>query len=932
MSQLWVQVSFIPEEISYAYGTSAPPYQKITSTVDGQQFAFTPAVGGAGTGPGSYQFIPLSPLTANNPAVPLNVVGSDGSPEVALQLTAISPGPPYGTGPWNDNYQLLFYAQAIGYEIVPNGSPPPTNPSDTATANFKGYILYANGNGLVPTPYTAEISYSPYIWTIGSSLQINPFDKSEAAQVTVTYDPHFNINSPIQTGSIRFTDSDPAAITTTSTIDQEATAHDASGNPITLTDDQMKKLEAAFTIPANTTNGAVNWTYNPDGSALNFLAPAETAVVTKTVQISDQNGANDTATVTVTLQGNPPSDVVAGLDISVYPGDDVMASLRQYTNLGGTGFYLYPAPSHNGPGGSSWMGHLQTLLNQGWLVNPIYVGRQNGDDPDRAGEAFIQNAPLAPADEGVSEAQQAVADMQLAGGSGFPIGTTVYLDIESHDNFVRSAPDLLTYIIAWANEINTLHYTPGIYGFQDTDQDLLLKLPANTSFWVIATRSGDAAPTPYESILKSQTFTAQIALTSRPYTVFPTDDPSTYVGGDGWQYSINNLNYAIPGFGTLATVDFDIFRKFVQPTVPLPPPITNPPEPNFTTADAVMRDGTTGSYEIYNIGNNAILAGYPLGQVGTDWQFVGLGGFYGTDTSDMILRNSGTGAFEFYDIRNNNITNAALLGSVGLDWQFGGFGDFSSRPGETDMILRNSSTAALEVYDISNNSLISAYSMGAVGLNWQVAGFGDFSSRPGETDMIMRNSNTGALEVYDISNNTIMSAYSMGAVGLEWQVAGFGHFSSSPNETDMIMRNSNTGAFEVYDMANNALTNAYSMGAVGLEWQVVGFGNFSGNANETDMIMRNSNTGALEGYNIANNALTTAYPMGAVGLNWEIGGIAPDGPSASTTSMGNSDQAAQLVQAMAGFGGGSGAAENLNAGALGADTSQQPLLTTPQHA
>jgi hypothetical protein len=40
----------------------------------------------------------------------------------------------------------------------------------------------------------------------------------------------------------------------------------------------------------------------------------------------------------------------------------------------------------------------------------------------------------------------------------------------------------------------------------------------------------------------------------------------------------------------------------------------------------------------------------------------------------------------------------------------------------------------------------------------------------------------------------------------------------------------------------------------------------------------------------------------------------------------------QLVQAMAGFGGGSGAAESLNAAPLGADTAQQPLLTIPQHA
>jgi len=37
----------------------------------------------------------------------------------------------------------------------------------------------------------------------------------------------------------------------------------------------------------------------------------------------------------------------------------------------------------------------------------------------------------------------------------------------------------------------------------------------------------------------------------------------------------------------------------------------------------------------------------------------------------------------------------------------------------------------------------------------------------------------------------------------------------------------------------------------------------------------------------------------------------------------------QLVQAMAGFGGSSGAADGLNTAPLGAETSQQQLLTTP---
>jgi hypothetical protein len=96
-------------------------------------------------------------------------------------------------------------------------------------------------------------------------------------------------------------------------------------------------------------------------------------------------------------------------------------------------------------------------------------------------------------------------------------------------------------------------------------------------------------------------------------------------------------------------------------------------------------------------------------------------------------------------------------------------------------------------------------------------------------------------------------------------------------------------------------------------------------------MLRNVNTGAFEVYDIANNQITGAALLGQVGLEWHLGayGLAVDPP---TGSMGSSDgSTSQLVQAMAGFGGGSGATDNLNTAPIGADTSQQ-LLTTPQHA
>jgi hypothetical protein len=97
-------------------------------------------------------------------------------------------------------------------------------------------------------------------------------------------------------------------------------------------------------------------------------------------------------------------------------------------------------------------------------------------------------------------------------------------------------------------------------------------------------------------------------------------------------------------------------------------------------------------------------------------------------------------------------------------------------------------------------------------------------------------------------------------------------------------------------------------------------------------VLRNVNSGAFEVYDIANNHLTGAAPLGAVGVDWQLGGFGIDPP---TGSMGSSDSStSQLVQAMAGFGGGGGGGGGAisNTAPLGAETSQQPLLTTPQHA
>jgi hypothetical protein len=141
------------------------------------------------------------------------------------------------------------------------------------------------------------------------------------------------------------------------------------------------------------------------------------------------------------------------------------------------------------------------------------------------------------------------------------------------------------------------------------------------------------------------------------------------------------------------------------------------------------------------------------------------------------------------------------------------------------------------------------------------------------------------------------------------------------------LRNSSTGALQVYNINNNQLTGtAFIAFPVGSEWQFAGVAPVSA-LGASDLVLRNFNTGAFQAYNIAGNTLVGSASLGAPGPDWQLGGFAASSP---TGSMGSSGSTSQLVQAMAGFGGGGAAISNTVP--LGADTSQQPLLTTPQHA
>jgi uncharacterized repeat protein (TIGR01451 family) len=708
-----------------------------------------------------------------------------------------------------------------------------------------------------------------------------------------TYTITVTNNGPSTVTSLALTDSIPATLLNSSFTPSVGTYDPNTGvwSGLSLASGQNVTMTLTGTIDPNATGSLSNTVTvaapagttdtNPGNNSFtdtDTLTPqADLAVTIDDSKTSAVPGASNTYIITVTNNG--PSTAVGAAVTDLFPAD--FTNVTWTTTVSGGSSVL--APSGNGnilttatllSGGTvtfTAVGQI-TASATGTLTNTVTVSSPAGSfDPNPTNNAATDTDALAlPSDLAVTITDAATT---LVPGTVDTYTITVTNNgpsTVSSFNLVDTIPGAL---------LNATFGSPSA-GSYDAGSGLWSGLNLASGQSVSITRSGVIGIT---SGTLSNTVTVSL----------PAGMADTNPG--------NN-----------AATDSDTLILFSSPY---------PPAPSATSAHMVLRRGD-GLYAIYDIGSNASLAAHPLAQVGADWQFAGLGSVQAGGGTAMFLRQQNglgaTGSFGIYNISNNNIVSAAMLGQ--LDGQALGFGNFGSR-GENDVLLRNGT--AFSVANIANDQITGTVPLGSIGLNWQLAGFGDFSGNPGEYDMLLRDANSGGLQVYDIASNRITNSAFMGAVGLDWQVSGFGGFGTRPGETDMLLRNVNTGGLQVYDIANNQITNSAFLGTVGLEWQFAGVAPVRG-AGSSDLVLRNVNTGAFEAYNIANNQIIGAASLGQVGLEWQLGGFAAD-PAAASGSLGST---AQLVQAMAGFGG-SGAANGFNVAALGADASQQALLTQP---
>jgi hypothetical protein len=208
----------------------------------------------------------------------------------------------------------------------------------------------------------------------------------------------------------------------------------------------------------------------------------------------------------------------AGFDRSDYPGDTIMTTLRQNTNLRWCGYYLAPAPSHPG---TTWMGTRDFLVGLGWGIAPLYVGEQ----------VVPPGSQHPSAATGTTDGNDAVG---LMSDEGFDAGSFVYLDLE---NGPPLPPQLRDYVNSWCAAVAAGGFRPGIYGSHLLAAELQALQPA-ARIWAVRVS------------------------TTQPHTVpgpnYPEDEPSNSGFAGAFMMQLHqNCQTGVAGVAKPLTVDLD---------------------------------------------------------------------------------------------------------------------------------------------------------------------------------------------------------------------------------------------------------------------------------------------------------------------------------------------------------------------------------------
>ncbi len=184
--------------------------------------------------------------------------------------------------------------------------------------------------------------------------------------------------------------------------------------------------------------------------------------------------------------------------------------------------------------------------------------------------------------------------------------------------------------------------------------------------------------------------------------------------------------------------------------------------------DILWRNTTTNEIVSWDMLDGAKVAYQSYGTVAATDQIVATGDLNADGTDDILWRNTSTGEIHEWIMQNGLIQSNQHIDTVNLGWQIIGTGDFTN-DGATDFLWYNTTTMEVMYWNIVNGQHASSQHLDYLGSNWKVESIID-TNHDGTDDIIWQNSNNGSLVTWEMHNGTQLTSAD-GTLSSGWHIA-----------------------------------------------------------------------------------------------------------------------------------------------------------------
>lgn len=210
--------------------------------------------------------------------------------------------------------------------------------------------------------------------------------------------------------------------------------------------------------------------------------------------------------------------------------------------------------------------------------------------------------------------------------------------------------------------------------------------------------------------------------------------------------------------------------------------------------------------------NGSTLTGFniPNGRMGAEWQIAGTGDFSGDGDSDILWHaQSGPdiGEVAVWTMNGLNLAGFGIaVDTIGTAWNAVAIGDFYG-DGRSAVLWENDSTGVLQDWSLNGSNVVAQTAVGQMGSEWRVAGVGHFNGigNGDPTGDVVWVDTSNNIQIWQMSNGVITQfVYPVPQMGADWTLQGVGDYTGS-GASELLWVNSN-GQTEIWKMNGSQVT------------------------------------------------------------------------------------------------------------------------------